>query len=65
MWDYGTAHGVGGALGATRFARRWGRLLLKLFALGVVIAGLIYTYVVFHAVSERSPHPHVHAHSTR
>jgi hypothetical protein len=31
--------------------------------LGCLFAGLIYAYVVFHAVSERSQHPHVHTHS--
>jgi hypothetical protein len=34
-----------------------------LFA-GCLIAGMIYAYVVFKAVSERSHDPHVHTHST-
>ncbi|CAN5457927.1 hypothetical protein BH10ACI4_BH10ACI4_04670 [soil metagenome] len=32
---------------------------------GATIAGLIYAFVVFHAVSERSHSPHVHAHSSQ
>ena len=39
-------------------------MLLVLFA-GCLIAGLIYTVVVFHAIEERSQVPHVHTHSTR
>jgi hypothetical protein len=40
------------------------RYLLLLFVAGCLIAGMIYAFVVFQAVSERSQHPHVHAHST-
>jgi hypothetical protein len=32
--------------------------------LGCLVAGFIYASIVFHAVSERSQHPHVHPHST-
>jgi hypothetical protein len=32
--------------------------------LGCLVAGFIYAFIVFHAVSQRSQHPHVHAHST-
>jgi hypothetical protein len=32
---------------------------------GAIIAGLIYAFVVFHVVSERSHSPHVHAHSSQ
>jgi hypothetical protein len=39
------------------------RYLFLLFLAGCLIAGIVYTYVVFHAVSERSNSPHVHAHS--
>lgn len=63
MWEL-WGHPIGGAIGATRTARRLLKPLVKLFAIGVLIAGLIYAYVVFHAVSERSQHPHGHAHST-
>ena len=38
-------------------------ILLALFA-GCLAAGMIYAYVVFKAVSERSEQPHVHTHST-
>jgi cytoskeletal protein RodZ len=43
---------------------RWFSLLVAIFLVGVLAAGVIYAIVVFHAVSERSQHPHVHAHST-
>jgi hypothetical protein len=33
--------------------------------LGAVIAGLIYAFVMFQAVNERSHPPHVHAHSSQ
>ena len=39
------------------------RLALLLIFLGSVVAGAIYTYVVFQAVEQRSHSPHVHAHS--
>lgn len=32
---------------------------------GAVIAGLIYAFVMFHTVNERSHSPHVHAHSSQ
>jgi hypothetical protein len=40
-------------------------ILLAFFTvlLGCLFAGLIYAYVVFHAVSERSQHPYGHTHS--
>ena len=44
---------------------RWYIPVLVIFLTGIVAAGLIYAYVVFHAVSERSHTPHVHAHSSR
>ncbi len=40
------------------------RYLFLLFLLGCLVVGIIYAAVVFHAVSERSQHPHVHTHST-
>lgn len=40
------------------------RIALVLVFAGALIAGLIYTYVVFQAVAQRSQTPHVHAHST-
>jgi hypothetical protein len=64
MWNYGNGSSIGDALGALGFGRGFVKPLLKLFLIGVVIAGLIYAYVVFKAVSERSRDPHVHTHST-
>ena len=64
MWNYGNGSSIGDALGALGFGRGFVRPLLKLFLIGVVIAGLIYAYVVFKAVSERSEPHHVHTHST-
>ena len=40
------------------------RLIVLLLLIGIVVAGLIYAAAVFHAISERSEQPHVHAHST-
>lgn len=40
------------------------RYLFLLFLAACLIAGIVYTYVVLHAVSERNNSPHVHAHST-
>jgi hypothetical protein len=52
------------------FARATGagsiiRPLLLLLLVGVIIAGLIYAFAIFHAVNERSHPPHVHAHSSQ
>jgi hypothetical protein len=44
---------------------RWFIPFVTVFAAGLVLAGLIYAYVVFKAVNERSHSPHVHAHSSR
>jgi len=41
------------------------RAAFILILVGVVIAGLIYTFVIFQAVSTRSQLPHVHAHSSQ
>lgn len=60
MWDFLFGYFVGRATGISRIVRP----LLWLFLVGVVIAGFIYAAVVFHAISERSNSPHVHAHST-
>ena len=43
---------------------RWFVPFVIIFLIGVMFAGLIYTYVVLNAVRERSHDPHVHAHST-
>ncbi len=39
------------------------RLALLLIFLGSVVAGAIYTYVIFQAVEQRSHSPHVHTYS--
>jgi hypothetical protein len=43
---------------------RWFVPFVMIFLVGVIVAGLIYTYVVLNAVRERSEKPHVHAHRT-
>ncbi len=40
------------------------RAVLLVLLFGCAIAGLIYTAVVFHAVTERNQAPHVQRHST-
>jgi len=44
---------------------RWFIPFVTVFVVGLIIAGLIYTYAIYQAVNERSHTPHVHAHSTR
>ena len=44
---------------------RWYIPVLLIFLTGILAAGLIYAFVVFHAVNERSHSPHVHAHSSQ
>jgi hypothetical protein len=63
MWEF-LGHPIAGAIGTTRTARRLLKPAIKLFVLGVVIAGVIYAYVMFKAVYERSQAPNVHIHST-
>ena len=60
MWEFLMGFFFARATGLDRFVR----VLLALFAIGILIAGVIYTSVVLHAVSERSHPPHVHAHHT-
>jgi hypothetical protein len=51
----------------TRGRLRWPRWYISVFLIfltGVLVAGLIYSFVVLKAVSERSQPSHVHAHST-
>ena len=64
MWNYGNGSSIGDALGALGFGRGFVKPLLKLFLIGVVIAGLVYAYVVLKTVTERSEQHHVHTHST-
>ena len=40
------------------------RYLFLLLLVGCLVTGIIYAYVVFHAISERSEQHHVHTHST-
>jgi len=42
---------------------RWFIPFVTLFAIGIIIAGIVCVAVVVKAVSERSNPPHVHAHS--
>ena len=65
MWNFLLAFFFGSAVANTRTGRRILRPLLLLFVIGVLVAALIYTFVVFRAVSERSNTPHVHTHSTQ
>jgi cytoskeletal protein RodZ len=44
---------------------RWYISVLLIFLTGILAAGLIYAFVVFQAVNERSHSPHVHAHSSQ
>ena len=44
---------------------RWYKTVLAIFFVGVLLAGLIYAFIVFRAVSERGNPPHVHAPKTR
>jgi len=41
------------------------RTALFVVLFGSFLAGLIYTFVVFHALTERNRAPHVHHHSVR
>jgi hypothetical protein len=40
------------------------RAMFVVVLLGAIIAGMIYAFVVFQAVNERSQSPHVHTHRT-
>jgi hypothetical protein len=64
MWNFLLGLFIGDALRKSSFGP-FVRLFMKLVVIGILIAGLIYTYVVFKAVSERSQPPHVHAHSSQ
>ncbi len=64
MWNFLLALFAGTTVGTTRTARRSIKPIVSILAIGFLIAGVIYACVVFKAVSERSQHPHVHAHST-
>jgi uncharacterized membrane protein len=63
MWSFLMSFSIGSAIGASRLGR-FVRPMLKLFAVGILVAGLIYTYVVLNAVRERSHDSYVHSHSS-
>ncbi|MBW4039100.1 MAG: hypothetical protein HIU91_09540 [Acidobacteria bacterium] len=65
MANFWTGYGFGGAFGASRFGRRIIKPALKLFIVGVIIAGFIYAYLMFRAVNQRSQSPHVHLHNSQ
>jgi hypothetical protein len=60
MWNFLLAFFSARAVGRSRVLRR----VLALLFIGVVIAALVYTVVVFKAVTERSQPSHVHPHSS-
>lgn len=60
MWEFLMGFFLARATGLERFVR----FLLILFAIGILIAGVIYTVVFLHAASERIHTPYVHAHRT-
>jgi hypothetical protein len=64
MWEFLIGMFIGDAVGKSPLGR-FVRPALALFALGLIIAALIYAAVVLKAISERSEQHHVHAHSTR
>ena len=60
MWNFLLGFLFARATGISRFVRP----LLWLLLIGVVLAGIVYAFVVFNAVSERNRAPHVQQHST-
>lgn len=64
MWNFLFGLLLGDAIRKSPMGR-FVRPILMACAVGVVIAGLIYTYVVFKAVNERSQEPHVPTNSSR
>ena len=64
MWEFLTGLFIGDRLRKSPLAP-FIRLLMKLAIFGILISGLIYTYVVCRAVLKRSQAHHVHAHSPR
>ena len=61
MWDILTGFFLTQAVGRSRIVR----VLVLLFLIGALFAGLIYAAVVFRALDERSNSPHVHTHNSR
>jgi hypothetical protein len=60
MWNFLMAFFIGSAIGRTRVAQRLLKPVLMLVAFGILISGLIYTYVFVTAALERSHDTHVH-----
>ena len=44
---------------------RWFVFVLTIFLIGILAAGLIYAFAIFHAIDQRSHSPHVPAHSSQ
>lgn len=63
MWEFLVGIFIGDAVSKSPVGR-FVRPVLIIFALGLVIAGLIYAGIVVHAISERSNSPHVRTHRT-
>ena len=64
MWEFLMGIFIGDALRRSPF-RALIQLALKLLLIGILLAGFIYTYVVFKAVAERSHPRHVQTQRTR
>lgn len=64
MWNFLLSLFAGSTVGNTRTAQQFVRPVLAVFAIGVVIAGVIYACVVLRAVSERRNSSHVYSHSS-
>jgi hypothetical protein len=62
MWEFLIGLSIGDAVRKSPLGR-FVRPALALFLIGLLIACVIYTIAVFHAVSERSKTPHVPTHS--
>ncbi len=63
MWEFLMGLLIGDVIGKSPVGR-FVRPALKLFAIGILVAGLVYAYVILNAVRERSHDTHAHTHST-
>jgi hypothetical protein len=64
MWNFLLALFAGTTVGSTKTAQRTVKPLLAFLAIGVIVAGLIYAFVMLSAVSERNNTRHVSTHSS-
>ena len=64
MWNFLMALFAGTTVGSTHTAQRIVKPFLALLAIGVIVAGLIYAFVILSAVSERNNSHHVNTHSS-